>query len=398
MWPDPLLPRNSLDLAANKTQAFWVTVQVSDDAVAGEYAGTVKLEKDGRALAEVPYSVRVWDFDLPQERHCSAVYDLRIGGQWLTGGKSSREVERDFWEFMAKRRVCPDSISPDPRIDYRDGEVIADFTEFDKAAAYYLDVLKMPHFYTPGMFYLFGWGHPPGNKFGEKPFEGEYPYEDTDRSKLRPEYKKAYQACLKAYWDHLKEKGWADRCILYISDEPFYGTQHIIDQMQALCDMIHEVDPEIPIYSSTWHHVPQWDGYIDVWGIGHYGVVPTDLMEEIKEGGARLYFTTDGQMCTDTPYCAVERLLPHYCFKYGVEAYEFWGVSWWTYDPWERGWHQYIRQSDEGKEFYAIRYPNGDGYLTYPGSGVGVKASRTSSLWPGCRTVSKLMPLSDSRV
>jgi hypothetical protein len=135
--------------------------------------------------------------------------------------------------------------------------------------------------------------------------------------------------------------------------------------------MIHEVSPQIPIYSSTWHHVPDWDGKLDIWGIGHYGVVPVEKMAEIKKAGARIRFTTDGQMCTDTPLCATERLLPHYCFKYGAEAYEFWGVSWLTYDPYRFGWHAYIHQSDEPGKSYWIRYPNGDGFLLYPGKPIG---------------------------
>ena len=112
--------------------------------------------------------------------------------------------------------------------------------------------------------------------------------------------------------------------------------------------------------------MPDWDGYLDVWGIGHDGRVPVDKMKEIRDGGAKIWFTTDGQQCLDTPYCAVERLLPHYCFKYRADAYEFWGVSWHTYDPYRWGWHSYIHQSSEpGVDFY-VRYPNGDGYLIYP--------------------------------
>jgi hypothetical protein len=36
------------------------------------------------------------------------------------------------------------------------------------------------------------------------------------------------------------------------------------------------------------------------------------------------------------------------------------------------GWHQFIRQSDEGKKYYWVRYPDGDGFLAYPGKPVGV--------------------------
>ena len=83
-------------------------------------------------------------------------------------------------------------------------------------------------------------------------------------------------------------------------------------------------------------------------------------------------------MCTDTPYCAVERLLPAYCFKYGAEAYEFWGINWLTYDPYKWGWHSYIFQSDTPENSYYVRYPNGDGFLAYPGAPIGHDGPVTS--------------------
>ncbi len=438
-WPDPLLPRDTFDLEADRTQPVWITVHVLKDARPGDYRGTVRLVAGGaevsgggssdstrakdavasgaagaetrrapargesgaagtetrragiekrtrggartgranaapRLLAEVPFTVHVWDFVLPDEEHVKAIYDVRLHGRWWREdvGEDRQGYVRRFWTFMAERRVCPNRIQPEPLIRYKDGKVESDFSAYDEAAAYYFDVLGAGHTYTPRCFYCFGWGHPPKKAWGEAPYPGEYPYEGADRSRLRPEYKRAYQACLRAYWNHMKEKGWADRVVLYISDEPHdHRHEYVVRQMKALCRMIHEVDPAIPIYSSTWHHQPAWDGSLDVWGVGHQGRTPVDAMRAIRRRGDRVWFTTDGQMCTDTPYCAVERLLPHYCFHYGVEAYEFWGIDWLTYNPYEYGWHAYIHQSDRpGSEFY-VRYPNGDGYLAYPGSPVG---------------------------
>lgn len=371
-WPDPLLPRDTFDLVAGETQPLWVTVKVPADARPGDYRGTVTLRQPGRLLRQVPFTVHVWDFALPDDSHVKAIYDCRQSGDvWQVPGLDAEQQRRNFWRFMAERRVCPDTIQPAPSLRYENGQVIADFTAFDRAAEYYFDVLKFPHAYTPWTFYCFGWGHPPDDRFGEAPYAGERPYQGVDRKQLRPEFKRAYQACLRAYWDHLKQKGWADKVVLYISDEPFDNHEHIRDQMQALCDMIHEVDPAIPIYCSTWHHQPAWDGYLNVWGIGHYGVVPEAKIRELQRNGARVWWTTDGQMCTDTPYCAIERLLPHYCFKYGAEAYEFWGIDWLTYDPHQFGWHSYVRQAGEPGEYYWVRYPNGDGFLAYPGKPIG---------------------------
>ncbi len=370
-WPDPLLPRTTFDLEANITQPIWITVDVPSDVPAGLYTGSVRLLAGGHTLVERPWTVEVWDFTLPEATHVGAIYDVRIPGGRKYWNLPPDEAERQIVRFMARRRLCPDCVRPFPTIRYENGRVTADFAAFDRAAHWYFDELKVPYSYTPWYFYLFGWGLPPRKAFGEEPYRGTWPYEGVERSQLRPEFKKAYQACLKAFWDHLKEKGWEKRFVLYISDEPFDGQAHIRQQMKALCQMIHEVDPAIPIYSSTWKHVPEWDGFITVWGIGHYGGVSVQQMERIRQSGARIWFTTDGQMCTDTPYCAVERLLPHYCFHYGAEAYEFWGISWYTYDPFRFGWHAYIPQSDQPGKSYWVRYPNGDGFLLYPGELVG---------------------------
>jgi hypothetical protein len=378
-WPDPVLPRDTFDLPAQQTAAAWITVSVPKDAAPGDYRGKVRFVAAGATVAELPFEVHVWDFALSDEMHVKAIYDCRqSGSQWAVPGKTPEQTRREFWKFMAQRRTCPDRVEPSPVLRYENGRVVADFKAFDEAADYYFNTLKLPHSYTPRVFYASGWGFPPAEKFGEQPYEGNFPFPGVDRRHLRPQYKQAYQACLKRFWEHIKEKGWAKKFVLYISDEPFDAQEPVRQQMKTLCDMIHEVDPSIPIYSSTWHHQPAWDGCLNVWGFGHYGIVPADKLQKIRRDGARLWWTTDGQMCIDTPYCAVERLLPHYCFKFGAEAYEFWGVDWLTYNPFERGWHRYIPQSDQPGNLYYVRYPNGDGYLAYPGGPIGHAGSVTS--------------------
>jgi len=370
-WPDPLLPQSRFALPAENTQAVWVILKIPREADSGNYQGTVRFLAQDRVLAEVPFAVHVWDFALPEKTTFPAIYDVRLGPGGRVFGQSLDQLYQEIVQFMAERRLCPDKIRPDPVIEYRNGQVHADFSEYDKVAKWYFGDLGLPVTYTPQLFYLFGWGFPPRDFFGQTPYPGERPFEGANRRQLRPEYKAAYQACLKAYWEHMKQNGWADRVVLYISDEPFNHLPEIEEQMIALCEMIHEVDPQIPIYSSTWHHVPKWDGTITLWGLGHDGRVPPEKLRALRQGGARIWFTTDGQMCIDTPYCAVERLLPHYCFHYGVSAYEFWGVAWTTYDPYRFGWHAFIPQSDQPGNRYWIRYPNGDGFLIYPGKPIG---------------------------
>ncbi len=379
-WPDPLPPAREFDLAARTTQPIWVTVRVPEGATPGDYRGTVRLIADGGTVAELPFTVHVWGFALPDENHVRAIYDARgTGNQWALPGDTGEQRLRRLWRLMAEHRVCPDRVRPEPIFRLEDGRVTADFTAFDDQARYYFETLGFAHSYTPWHLYCFGWGHPPRTLWGVQPYEGEFPFEGADRSRLREQYREVYQQALALFWDHVTAMGWADRFVLYISDEPWFSRRdYIIPQMQALCDMIHEVSPDIPIYCSTWSYLPDWQGYLDIWGVGHYGRVMPEELATIRADGSRVWWTTDGQMCIDTPYCAIERLLPHYCFAYGAEAYEFWGIDWLTYDPWQFGWHAFISQSGEPGERRWVRYPNGDGFLVYPGAPVGVEGPVSS--------------------
>jgi hypothetical protein len=375
-WPDPILPTQSFDLAAHTTQPIWIDITVPKDAPPGDYQGQVWLVDDDQLIKEIPFTVRVWDFELPDERHVGAIYDLRFPERTYYDVKETEQaLIEDIWGFMSRHRLCADVIHPDPEITVENGDIEFDFTEYDKAAEYYFDELNMPYTYTPWQFYLFGWELPPKEKFGQEPYPGEYPYKDADRGKLRPEYKKAYQTALRIYWNHMKEKGWADKVILYICDEPFTAPV-VKTQMRALCDMIHEVDPEIPIYVSTWWYRPEYKGYIDVWGVANSGEgwgrpVPVKDLREILNSGERIIFTTDGRFCTDTPYNAIERMLPHYAFKYGAEAYEFWGLNFYSFNPFQYSWHRFRFTKSAPDRFYWVRWPNGDGYLIYPGKLIG---------------------------
>ncbi len=355
-WPDPLPPCRPFDLSAGQAQPIWLTVHVPKETPAGVYEGNLTIEADGGVRREIPVRFEVWPFDLPDRPSLRVTYDLRRGHRSPFGDGSIAEY-RKWYELLARRRISP-GLLPPPQFRYDDGKVTMDTERFDAAARICIDELKMNVFYSPHVFYTFGWAYTPRNVMGHEPFTEEY--------------KQALSACYRAYLDHLKRHGWYDECVNYISDEPHDTHDHVIEQMKKVCDLYHAVDANVPLYASTWRHVPQWNGYLDIWGVGQYGCFPVDQMKRRQAAGETLWFTCDGQQALDTPYLATERLMPYYCYKYGVKGYEFWGVSWWTYDPWERGWHTFIRQSSDGKDYFWVRYPNGDGYLTYPGEAVGL--------------------------
>ncbi len=358
-WPDPLAPEAQFDLAANQTQPVWFTLRAPKDAAPGDYRGEITVRAGGRKTT-LPLRARVLPFTLPDKTQLRAIFDFRFGPGGVMGSGAGSKAERRRWlRFIAEHRLGIDAIQPSPKFNYQGGKVTMDAAEFDEEAQFCFDELGMNAAYTPHFFYLFGWAYPPKKFFGLEP--------------LTPEWTSAFQQSYRLFVEHLRTKGWHDRFVYYISDEPHFQHEFVVQQMQKLCKLIHEVDPAIPIYSSTWRHCAAWDDSLDLWGVGQYGCFPVAEMERLQKAGKQMWFTCDGQMATDTPFLATERMLPYYCHKYGVKGFEFWGLAWWTYDPWKIGWHQFIRQSDEGKKYYWVRYPNGDGFLAYPGKAIGVE-------------------------
>jgi len=238
------------------------------------------------------------------------------------------------------------------------GEVQIDFTEFDVAASYAFDTLHVSTMFSPQAFYALGWAYAPRDFLGLKAFT--------------PEWDKAFRSAYGQYVAHLREKGWLRNVVFYLSDEPHTDQPNVADNLQQFSAVVRSVAPDVPVYSSTWTYMPSLVGAVTRWGVGIQGTFPVDEMQKRQAAGDTFWFTTDGTQCIDTPYNGSERLLAWFCFKYGILGHEFWGSDWYTYDPWKFGWHQFIQQADtNGQVPYWIRYPDGDGYVVYPGKDVG---------------------------
>lgn len=354
-WPDPLIPvtGDALSIEAEQCQPLYFEVTIPAGAREGLYQGQVVIGLAGRQI-QVPVSLTVWNFTSPEEKHLPAILDLRGGPGWniFSGHDGHDEAARRWYRFLARYNVSPGLIEPYPYFHYENGQVVMDTAKFDEMAAFLLDELKVNKVYTPDLFYACGWAYTPQRIFGLEPFS--------------PEYNQAWTDAYTLFINHITAKGWRDKFILYLSDEPHKTSEVTITSLAQIADMARAIAPDVPVYSSTWEYIDGLANHLNCWGIGPQGSFDPVRLEERRAAGDRFIYTTDGQMCTDTPLLAIERLLPWFCFRYDVEAYEFWSVAWWTYNPWNYGWHRYIRQSDQGEEWYFVRYPNGDGFLTYP--------------------------------
>ena len=344
-WPDPIDPGGKTSLAANKTKAFRLLVRTSFGTPPGEYRGDT-------------YKVHVWDFALPKERRYSATFDVR--------GLSSQKERGNAYSALRKYGVEADqSCRTLSFVRDRNGNVACDFAEFDRLTEEFFVRWGFTDAYFPrNPFSLFTWSRTPHAFLGEEAYEkGE-----TDRLNVRPAYKSAYQAALSLFWNHLKAKGWERRFTLFMADEPHLRRPEIMAQTKAMCDMVHEVDPAIPIYVSTWRWHEDLAGRIDVWGISASGGVAPEKIRECRARGARFWFTTDAHFTLDTPYLASELCYPLLAYFFGVEKQECWNcINYPPKKPWKYGTAEFRpRFGIPGKPDRWVRVPVGDGVLLYP--------------------------------
>jgi hypothetical protein len=357
-WPDPLIPvenGSNCKIEANNTQPVWFDLDIPGTATPGVYRGHIIIES-GKNKVFMPVHVKVWKLQLPDKRHISALYDLRTGpGKSPFGGNITDA--KGWSRFLAKYNTSPGMLSgAQPKFTYKNGKVQMETAAFDEMVHFFIDELNISMLYTPGFFYSVGWYS------GARPIFNLQPYS--------PEYIKAWKEAYSMFINHITQKGWRKNFVLYLSDEPRIPLA--FDAIARVADMAKEVAPDVPVYVSSWDYIEEIAGHITAWGIGAQGQFPADLMEERRKEGDHFIYTTDGQQCLDTPFPATERLMPWFCFKYGADAFEFWGSTWWTFNPWSYGWHAFIKEAGGEEVKNPIRYPNGDGYVAYPGNEMGV--------------------------
>jgi hypothetical protein len=371
-YPDPLPPlKTPFALPHNRNQAIWILVHVPESAPAGEYQGTLTVNTN-RGRITVPLNLTVFDFTLPKSPTLRSGFGI---GAWTIKRYhhlQDVEQEKQVWDLymrsFAEHRIAPYSFYAHAPIRVQfvgegaDKKVIVDFSEFDKAASYYLDEVGFNAFMLP----LEGMG---GGTFYER-----YPGEFGGFKAGTPEYERLWGDYVRQIEAHLREKGWLDKAYVYWFDEPeprdyefvIEGMQRLKRHAPGIRRMLTE-QPEPPLYG----HVDLWCGLTPEW--------TREKAEERKKAGEEVWW----YICTGprAPYIGLfiehpgveMRLWGWQTWQYGIQGILIWETTWWTsptafpnslQNPWEDP-MSYV--SGYGvpqgtKQFWG----NGDGRFLYP--------------------------------
>jgi hypothetical protein len=153
---------------------------------------------------------------------------------------------------------------------------------------------------------------------------------------------------------HLKEKGWLDKTVFHIADEP---SNHNIMSWREASEYVHRCAPALRRMDAieTTHCFDR----LEVWvpKLDHLATW-YDTYRQAQSRGYELWFYTVGifqggsypNKTVDVPLIE-SRLLHWLNYRYGLKGYLHWGFNQWTDDPFEApgqhrgdGWHVYPKK------------------------------------------------------
>ena len=356
--PDPLLADEVIGLEANTTQPVWLTVFVPRDAPPGKWAGAVEVQADGTAV-EVPFHLTVFPVTLPRERHLLVTNWMNLGNFASFYG-TQRHTPR-FWQVVAnfasnlaahRHNVtwCPNDLIHITQ--EAEGKLSFDYSDYDR---------WVQIFDSAGCMDLIEGGHVGmrGDGKWENPWFDWRPLRvrSRDGAEVKVDPELAVKELVKSLIAHVHERGWFERFIMHVVDEPAPHTEESYKEKSRL---IHELMPGVRFIEAM--SLLDMRGYLDIWvpNLDHLDEHREHYLNLRDESGFDLWFYTCMYPTGRYPNRFLDhsllktRILHWINWRYHLTGYLHWGLNYWTEDP--------FKQAQLGT------YPPGDAFIVYPGA------------------------------
>jgi hypothetical protein len=354
MYPEFLMAEDEISIAKGRYQSIWLTVKIPQDAAAGTYAGSVTVNSL-QGEQSLPLTLTVYPFSLPAERHLKVV-------EWYQTGDFERfhgikeKYSQDWFAMLGKyadnMAAHRQNLFPVPMnsIEIRrseNGKLEFDFSRFDQIAQVFWNTGKMDYLETGGM-----------GRFGEPGWSStEILLNDFTVTDLKTGEQvemagtEVIPSLLPAFENHLRQKGWLEKTLFHVRDEPSLHNALAWREMSAY---IHKYAPElirIDAIETTFLlddieiAVPKLDA-LQSW---------YESYRKWQQEGNELWFYTVGiyqgsllpNKTIDMPLMD-SRILHWLNYKYDAIGYLHWGWNQWNEDPYQDvgmhfgdAWHVY---------------------------------------------------------
>lgn len=389
-FPDPLMPDWQLNTAGPvgpPTRSVWVRIRVPRDAKPGVYRGKVsvrigrrnfKAENQAKAILfektkSITFRFKVWGFTIPERTGLLNTNWIFLDplsswcGHKLWSPPFWKMIERVADDMAAHRQnviLTPffggayigieqpgDQLVPVQRSGRK---YTFDFKNLDRWISLFLrrnfELIEGQHVAGGSRVPLSFWQSSSG-KNGKSVKKVEF----LDASD--PRFENFLTQFFKALWRHLERKGWSERLVQHISDEPQMTE---LPRYRRLADIVRKAAPGIKLLDALTdpeladladYPVPLENEYDRVVKNAH--VPPEDIWVYYCCG------PTGRWPNRFVEYLLIRvRIITWICFQKRIPGFLHWGYNWWgggrktRHNPW-----------DDATDH---RHPGGDSYMVYP--------------------------------
>lgn len=390
--PDPLPPvklaTDRFDLAPGQNLILWLAVRVPAEARPGAYRAAVEVLDGTTRLATMPLNLRVRSFALPARPILQSMIGFASTNIYKAHGCKTPEdqerVIRLYFDEYIRARLSPflyapgtQAFNPLPGGGIKwtfatdaagkpTGEVALDFTGFDREGELYLDQRKA---FSAFNFAPYMWSR------REKDGKSEMYLRITDGKTaierrnadgtVNPVFDQAFIGIFRGIAAHLAEKGWLDRAIYYVTDEP--GDEDM-PAIKEICELVRQADPRIRT-SLTYDPAnrpalaqlvdDQGKSLISVW-IPYCTMYREEVAADQRKKGADYWLYDVSSTALIGHSGQINRSIMWDTWRRDASGYLYYLSTWWGRDatPWERP--NFMLPG------VTYRYRQGDGYFFYP--------------------------------
>lgn len=364
--PDPLLDSESVNVKRGETQPCYFAVYVPENVKHGDYNGKILVSsKEGKAILEVV--LHVYPVTLPDHRSLYVTNWFSVEN--IAKAYRVRPWSEDFWKvfekwvaFMAEHRQNVFWVPLDTIKVYYDGKTYKfDFTIFDKYVEilnkYNADRIEVTH-----VAYFKQWG---GKEITIREFK--VVSEDKERNE---DGSKIIQHLLFVLEKHLEEKGWLNKTIIHIADEP---TEDGLENWINISKLVHEYAPRISRIDAI--ETVGFNDFLEVWvpTLQHFNDWMESYNEAMKKGHEVWFYTclnpTGRYPNRFLDYPLLKTRILHWVnYAYELKGYLHWGFNWWGENPFGEP---------------NPNLPPGDSHIAYPGDNGPISSLRLEAMRDG---------------
>jgi len=368
-WGEPVTTRGydmyavPFEVFKGQNQPIWVDVYVPEDIPAGLYKGKFRVWARSGISGEMPITVTVWDFTLPDgpthRNHFGSFSNITGFFNIERSSERFNEIEMRYCQAMAEHRINP----PIPRRllpEVDDDGSLRIVPERHQALKEFMTKLNVTDFEIP---------RAPFTRLPVSTLRADYQHVSSANRKKAQRY-------YRDFYSYLQQNGWEKRAYLYMWDEP--NLRENYEQVLVLGELVHQAVPQLRclVVEQTYSQDPSWpsiDPAVDIWCPLWSFIDHESINEKIAHGDEVWSYTALVQRAPpyhpeyekvktfDPPYWHIDRPLIVYRvptwinYQYHITGLLYWSTATRVIDPW---WNP------------AFSHPghyNGGGYLFYSG-------------------------------